>query len=189
MDTYFENKEYKNIDVSKTKIKRGQYDRCRFINCNFEDMHISNFEFVEVEFIECNFSNAFIKNTAFKEVYFTQCKLIGLKFHECDPFLLQFSFNKCQLNFSSFFQLKIPSTQFINCNLQEVDFTETILTKSVFDHCDLRGAIFDASNLEKSDFRTAFNYSINPENNKLKGGMYRKENIAGLLNKYKIIIE
>ena len=73
--------------------------------------------------------------------------------------------------------------------MQEVDFTETILTKSVFDHCDLRGAIFETSNLEKSDFRTAFNYSINPENNKLKGGKYRKENITGLLNKYKIVIE
>ena len=88
-----------------------------------------------------------------------------------------------------FFQLKIPSTQFISCNLQELDFTETILTTSVFDCCDLKGAIFDASNLEKSDFRTTFNFTINPENNKLKGGKYRKENIYGLLNNYQIVIE
>jgi uncharacterized protein YjbI with pentapeptide repeats len=189
MDNYFENKEYKNIDFSVTKIHKGEYDHCRFINCNFENSHISKFEFVEVEFIDCNFSNANIKETAFKEVSFYKCKMIGLRFHECDPFLLQFSFKECQLSFSSFFQLKIPSTQFISCNLQEVDFTETILTTSVFDCCDLKGAIFDSSNLEKSDFRTAFNFTINPENNKLKGGKYRKENISGLLNNYKIVIE
>ena len=89
----------------------------------------------------------------------------------------------------AFFQLKIPSTQFISCNLQEEDFTETILTTSVFDCCDLKGAIFDSSNLEKSDFRITFNFTINPENNKLKGGKYRKENISGLLNNYQIVIE
>ena len=47
MDNYFENKEYKSIDFSVTKIHKGEYDHCRFINCNFENSHISKFEFVE----------------------------------------------------------------------------------------------------------------------------------------------
>ena len=41
-----ENKEYKSIDFSVTKIHKGEYDHCRFINCNFENSHISKFEFV-----------------------------------------------------------------------------------------------------------------------------------------------
>jgi hypothetical protein len=33
----------------------------------------------------------------------------------------------------------------------------------VFDHCDLARATFDHTMLEKADFRTAVNYSIDPE--------------------------
>ena len=115
--------------------------------------------------------------------------MIGVKFNECDPFLLQFSFKDCQLNFSSFYQLKIPNTKFNNCNLQEVDFTEAILISSVFDQCDFKRAIFDRTNLEKSDFRTAFNFNISPEDNRLKGAKFSKDNLFGLLSEYKIVVE
>ena len=115
--------------------------------------------------------------------------MIGVKFNECDSFLLQFSFKECQLNFSSFYQLKISNTKFINCNLQEVDFTETVLINSLFDNCDLKLAIFDRTNLEKSDFRTAFNFEINPVENTLKGAKFSKDNVVGLLSAYKVIVE
>jgi uncharacterized protein YjbI with pentapeptide repeats len=115
--------------------------------------------------------------------------MIGVKFNECDSFLLQFYFKECQLNFSSFYQLKVSNTQFVDCNLQEVDFTETVLINSVLDNCDLGSAIFENTNLEKSDFKTAFNFNINPEKNRLKGAKFSKENLYGLLSDYKIIIE
>jgi uncharacterized protein YjbI with pentapeptide repeats len=99
------------------------------------------------------------------------------------------SFKDCQLNFSSFYQLKIPKTTFTNCNLQEVDFTETIATSCLFDNTDLKGAIFEDTNLENSDFRTAFNFNINPEKNHLKQAKFSRENLYGLLSDYKIIIE
>ena len=191
IDNYFDSEVFTKIDFTnpKTKISKGEYDNCTFINCNFEGIHASNIQFVECEFIDCNFSNTIVKDTAFKDVNFANCKMIGVKFNECDPFLLQFSFKDCQLIFSSFYQLKIPNTKFVNCNLQEVDFTETVLTNSQFDNCDLKLAIFDRTNLEKSDFRTAFNFEINPEENKLKGGKFSISSIEGLLSKYKIIIE
>jgi hypothetical protein len=83
-------------------------------------------------------------------------------------------------------------TTFLNAprhNLQEEDFTETVLMSSVFDNCDLGSAIFENTNLEKSDFKTAFNFNINPEKNRLKGAKFSKENLYGLLSDYKIIIE
>ena len=188
-DTYFDSEEFTKIDYRKTKINKGEYDNCIFTNCNFENVHASNIQFVECEFIDCNFSNAIVDNTAFREVAFINCKMMGVKFNECDAFLLQFSFKDCQLSFSSFYQLKIPNTKFSNCNLQEVDFTEAVLTNSIFDNCDFNGAIFGETNLEKSDFRTAFNFNISPEKNRLKGGKFSKENIIGLLSEYKINIE
>jgi hypothetical protein len=43
--------------------------------------------------------------------------------------------------------------------------------------------------LEKADFRTAFNYSINPETNRIKKAKFSKEGLNGLLDKYDIEIE
>jgi hypothetical protein len=50
-------------------------------------------------------------------------------------------------------------------------------------------AIFSQTNLEKADFTTAFNYQIDPEQNRMKKARFSPEGIAGLLVKYKIVIE
>jgi fluoroquinolone resistance protein len=85
--------------------------------------------------------------------------------------------------------LVIKNTVFTNCNLQEVDFTETNLLSSTFDTCDLSKAIFENSNLEKVDFSTATNFTINPEINNVKKASFSKENIEGLLNHLQIVIK
>ena len=78
---------------------------------------------------------------------------------------------------------------FINCNLQETDFSEADLSGSVFDTCDMLRAIFDFTNLEKADFYSSFNYSINPEKNKLKRARFSKTEVIGLLDNYDLKIE
>jgi len=88
-------------------------------------------------------------------------------FENCSKLLFGADFENCILNLSSFHSLKLKSTIFKNCNLQEVDFSDTDLTSSIFDNCDLSGAVFRSTILEKVDFRTAYNYSINPENNRI----------------------
>jgi fluoroquinolone resistance protein len=72
--------------------------------------------------------------------------------------------------------------------LTEADFSESDLTAAVFDHCDLARATFDHTVLEKADFRTAVNYSIDPEKNKIKKARFSMAGIAGLLDKYDIDI-
>ena len=89
----------------------------------------------------------------------------------------------------TFYKTKIKKTSFKNSQLQETDFTEADLTNSVFDNCNLLQAIFDHTMLEKADFRTSFNYSIDPEINRIKQARFSISEIAGLLNKYDIHIE
>jgi hypothetical protein len=50
-------------------------------------------------------------------------------------------------------------------------------------------ANFEQTTLEKSDFRTSYNYSINPELNRIKKAKFSLNAIAGLLTKYDIVIE
>lgn len=189
METYFDEHTFKGIDYTKKTIVKGEYDNCTFINCNFSGIHASNIGFIECEFINCNFSNAIITNTAFKEVSFTDCKLLGLKFNECDPFLLAFSFKNCQLHVASFYQLNISNTKFEDCSLQEVDFTEANISKTIFDNCDLKNAVFDRTNLENANFITAFNFDINPTKNNMRKAIFSNNNIIGLLKSFDIRLE
>ena len=59
----------------------------------------------------------------------------------------------------------------------------------VFEKADLKGAIFLTTNLDKSDFRTAFNFNINPGINSLRNAKFSRNTLDGLLSNTKIIIE
>jgi len=72
---------------------------------------------------------------------------------------------------------------------KRADFTETDLTMAVFTNCDLMGATFVQTNLKKADFRTAKNYALDPELNRIKGATFSQYGLAGLLAKYDIVIE
>jgi uncharacterized protein YjbI with pentapeptide repeats len=73
--------------------------------------------------------------------------------------------------------------------LHEVDFVDADLSMALFDNCDLQGAIFENSLLEKTDFLTAKNYSINPEINRIRKAKFSIPEVVGLLSKYDIIIK
>ena len=101
-DAYFDSETYTKIDFSKTNIIKGEYDNCTVINCNFENIHTSNIQFVA---------------------------------------------------------------------------------------CDLKGAIFERTNLEKTNFKTAFNFTFELEKNRVKGAKFKRDSIDGLLFHYKIVLE
>jgi uncharacterized protein YjbI with pentapeptide repeats len=115
--------------------------------------------------------------------------MLGVHFDACQHLGLAFSFEGCQLTHSSFFKLKIKNTQFKNCILQEADFAEADLTNAVFSDSNLSGAIFDHTALEKSDFRGAYGYAIDPDINKIKKARFSLSGIPGLLTKYDIYID
>jgi uncharacterized protein YjbI with pentapeptide repeats len=98
------------------------------------------------------------------------------------------SFESCVLNLSSFYQIKGKKTKFAGCTLHEVDFTEADFSEASFDDCDLAGALFDQTNLSKSDFRSAFNYVIHPSINQIKRAKFSPDGLAGLLQGFGISI-
>ncbi|GAB6283323.1 MAG: hypothetical protein STSR0008_20850 [Ignavibacterium sp.] len=115
--------------------------------------------------------------------------MLGLHFDSCNKFGLSFSFENCILNHSTFYKTKIRKTIFKNTKLQEADFTECDLTDSLFDNCDLTRATFDNTVIEKADFRTSYNYSIDPEINRIKKAKFSIHGISGLLEKYDLEID
>jgi fluoroquinolone resistance protein len=103
-------------------------------------------------------------------------------------FCLRLNLITAILVYRRFFKLKIKKTKFKNSMLHEVDFTGTDLTEAVFDNCDLQRAVFVQTIIEKADFRTAYNYSIDLELNRIKNAKFSVGGINGLLDKYDIKI-
>ncbi len=178
------------IDFTLTPPEKGEYEQCTFINCDLSQADLSDTKFIDCTFSGCNLSLARFKNTTFfQSVQFRDCKMLGLRFDQCSRFGFAIAVEQCNLSSASFYQLKLGKIVFKNVQLHEADFTECDLSGAVFDHCDLAGATFEQTILEKADFRTAFNFSIDPATNRIKKARFSLAGLPGLLGRYDIEID
>lgn len=189
MENYIENTNFEKGNYSQIALTKGEYDNCRFVNCVFLDSDLSNVNFTECEFQDCDLSNVNLKHAVLNDVCFFNCKLLGLQFNNCNDFLFSVLFNGCNLNLASFYQVKAKSTKFTDCMLQKVDFTEADISSSLFSNCDFKSAIFDKTIVEKVDFRSSYNYVLDPENNNIKRAKFSMPEVLGLLSKYDIEVK
>jgi fluoroquinolone resistance protein len=150
---------------------------------------LGNVKFIECQFINCNLSLAKLGNTVFREVKFKDCKMLGLHFEKCSQFGLAFTVDSGNLSHCSFYETNLKKIILKNALLHEADFTGCDLTSAVFDNCDLKDATFSNTIIEKADFRTAFNYSIDPTINKIKKAKFSLTGVPGLLDRYDLEIE
>lgn len=186
---YFVDQQYKGVNWGVETLEMGEYESCVFSGCQFSNVNLSEIVFADCSFEGCDFSLANINGTAFRTVQFKNCKLMGLRFDECNTFGLTLTFENSLLNLSSFFKLSLRKTRFRSCQLKEVDFTQSNLGGAVFEGCDLLGAVFDQTNLEQTDFRSAIHYSIDPNHNKLAKAKFSLPGVLGLLDRFPIVIE
>lgn len=184
-----ENEAFNGEDYTASPLPAGDYEECTFTNCNFANSDLSEISFIDCTFDGCDLSNAKTRNTAFREVAFNTCKMLGRQFGQCNKFLFQVSFKQCQMNYCSFYQWDMKGTRFKDCALNEADFVEANLTHAVFAECDLWDAMFENTLLEGTDFRTATNFTIDPESNHMNGAKFSADNLGGLLRKYRLEID
>ena len=182
-ETFFQH----NFTESRNVI--GDYENCKFISCDLNTLDLSDVKFINCEFTECNLSNSKLINTSFQQVEFKNCKMIGFNLEVCNQFGLNVFFERCILNDSTFYQLPLQKSKFIECSLQNVDFSYTDLSHSYFNNCDCLNAIFDQTNLKQANLKTSYNFRINPNENQLKGAVFSKENIIGLVQHLGLKIE
>ena len=176
-------------ELEKYLRQSMQFEYCTFKNCDFTGRNPSGISFLECEFIDCDLSGVELVDTGFKEVKFKSCKLMGLRFDQCSQFLLAMNFDRCKLDFSSFYQVKLAGAQVVNCSCLECDFVEANFSQGSFEGSDLTKATFDQTNLEKTIFTNAINIELDPERNQIKGATFDRDQLPGLLSKYELNIQ
>jgi fluoroquinolone resistance protein len=188
MREYFENKSFETKIFALELLPEGDYEQCIFSRCDFTEVNLKNFTFIECKFIACNLSNAKVEAVSFRDVKFISSKLIGVDFSVSNPSMISLGFEDCILDYVSFARLTLKKIEFHNCSLIRTFFDDADLSSAKFIGCNLENAVFGKTNLEKADFSTSYNYIIDPENNKIKKAKFSVSGLPGLLMKYDILI-
>ncbi|MHA7831550.1 MAG: pentapeptide repeat-containing protein [Flagellimonas sp.] len=187
-ESFWLDREFTKQDYTQTKLPRGDYENCRFVDCLFSKGFLDNQNFVECTFEGCDFTNTNIAHTIFNDVTFEGCKIVGLQFETCNQLLISLKFIGCNLSIASFIGMHLPNIEFYNCKLHQTDFTDAHLKQAKFPNCDLENAIFENTNLEQADFTSAINFNIDPSINQMKKTRFNKDELIGLLKKYDIVV-
>lgn len=183
LDQTFSDLSYDIEDLNFKEFERCVFDRCDLGRCVFLAV-----TFIDCVFNDCVFSGAKINYVALRTVTFNDCRIEDVNFAMCDKLIFDIAFNRCRLDFSKFYTLKIKGTVFTDCSLIAVDFMAADLTGVVFDRCDLYRAEFAKAIANKADFRTSHNYGIDPEKTKLRKARFSILQLKGLLAKHQISV-
>jgi uncharacterized protein YjbI with pentapeptide repeats len=184
---YFSEQHFQNLTPSD--VLSGEYDSCIFSNCNFATASFQQASFENCKFEDCDLSNIKVPKVNFQQVRFVRCKMLGIAFTAANHFLLELHLEHCVLDYCNFYTLPLKKSKFLQSRLREVDFSQANLSEASFQGSDLLGAVFDRTNLEKTDFRDAVNYRIAPELNSIKGARFDLAGLPGLLESYGIKVD
>lgn len=180
--------QYNDITYGVEDVNFKEFESCTFTNCDFSQCNFIAVTFIDCSFNNCNFNTSKINHVALRTVYFNNCKVKEVNFAMCDKLIFEIHFKDCILDFSKFYTLKLKGTTFTNCSLVAVDFMSADLTEVQFNNCDLYRAEFEKAIANKANFRSSYNYTIDPTKTKLKKAIFSLTTVKGLLHKHDIVV-
>ncbi|MES2485670.1 MAG: pentapeptide repeat-containing protein [Bacteroidota bacterium] len=187
--SYIIDKQYSGSMFLENELMYHDFERCTFDDCDFTACDFTGLAFIDCVFTGCEFAHAKINYVSFRDVQFTHCDFSSVNFAMVDSLLFKFGFKDCTLDYAKFYTLKLKNTLFENCSIVAADFMEADITGVVFNNCNLHKSVFMDTIANKTDFSTSYNFTIDPEKNKLKKAVFSQTGLAGLLTKYELIVK
>jgi fluoroquinolone resistance protein len=185
----FDKQEFKGISSQGENILRKEFSNCVFKSCNFNECAFKNSLFIDCVFTCCNLSNIKVDNCSFRGVVFDDCKLTNVSFAVINPFLLNWAFKKCKIEFCNFGGLKMKHSAFIESVVRGTDFINVDLEGADFAFSDLQNSKFHNAVLENANFVGARNYYIDPTSNRMKKAKFSAPEVLALLAGFDINVE
>lgn len=179
--------ELQHIDFTKENLE-ASYTACTFTGCRFTGADLSSILFEECTFVECDLSNAKVLDAGFQEVIFERCKVMGVLFETAKAFLFSIEARDTLFNHASFFGVDLQNSSFSKCTFEQADFTNAKCEGVHFKECSLHLARFEYTALQRADFTSARDFSIDPNVNQVKGTRFANDNLSGLLDAHPIEI-
>ncbi len=173
------------FDKSEVLFESNEFQSCIFKNCKFEGLSLRGAKLFDCKFINCNLSNTALTNSIWSNNEFTDCKLIGVNWSAVKK-ISEMTFSKCQLNYSSFQNLKSPYIKVLDSNCISVDFSDCDLNHCDFTGSDLTECFFSNCNLKYGKFVNVISHSIDLSLNSLKNACFDLQASTYLLEKYGI---
>jgi uncharacterized protein YjbI with pentapeptide repeats len=170
-------------------LRLDEISNKQFYWIDFSAYDFSWKKFNDCAFEKCNLSNIAVKNTSFNNISFVNSKIMWCKFVDLNHFLSNFNFKDCNISLSSFYWLNLKNVYFEDSEIKETDFTNANLEGSKILYSDLEKSIFLNTNLKKTDLTGTYNFSINPNLNKLEKTKFSREYSIWLLQYFDIILD
>ncbi len=183
-----QNKSFYGIVNAGSELGSRQFFNCTFKNCQFRECDLGSCEFIDCQFTGCDLSLVIVNSSGFRNVLFNDCKIIHVDFSNCTSPLFSFEFTNCILDHANFNGARVALTEFSDCSLNAADFREADLSGALFENCDLMHARFGNTILEGADFRSAINFEIDPNRNRIRNALFSDRNVRGLLSGFNIDI-
>lgn len=192
-DNNYVNQTFTNLTLEKEHHDRLDFENCKFIQCKFVEAVFSHTRFTDCDFTSCDLSLAKFPGCKFSEVSFKNSKLIGINWTELNWPLIKLTsplyFYSCNLSHSSFYGLELSNLLIEECKAHDIDFRDANLSHASFAESDLLNSLFLHTNLNSANFTNAINYTIDPNENRIKRARFSFPDVLTLLNYFDIIIE
>jgi fluoroquinolone resistance protein len=179
--------DFENLHVKKEEFKsNASFSRCTFESCQFSHCKLTDIR--ECTFKNCSFTHIDWQGRV-SDVIFDECKIVGAAFYKCEQRFFSPQFKNSILLACNFSDMKLKRLSFAKCKVKECYFNQTQAQEANFKEADLEGTLFHHADLSRADFRGAINYSINPQNNVLKGALFSTPEALSLLSFFHIKID
>ncbi len=181
----YEGSQFEGLDCEEQELAGLEFEYCVFKNCNFREAFFNRCTFLDCRFVNSDLSLAKLGYSRFSEISFEDCKLLALNWtHVSWPSFVPravLSFHRCQLSNSTFYGLTLNELEMVECRVHDVDFREADLNSSNFAECDFASSSFSGTDLATANFAGAYNYTIDIQNNNVKGATFSRLEATSLL--------
>lgn len=188
MTTIFENQVFDAKNDLDHPFGDGEvFEKCQFLHFKLPEIAMNGARFIDCHFIHCDFSNSNWINCSLRDVRFEDSKLMGISWNATKSFS-HLHFDRCFLDYSSFSQMDLRMSNWLECEMKTLDFTESNLGGARLIHCNLQDTAFHRTNLEKADLSHSFNFHIDIKENRLKHATFSVEGGLALLEAAGILL-
>lgn len=181
----YEAQTFEDLDLRAEVLEDITFLDCIFEACQLTEASLKRSTFSGCTFRNCDLSMANVTDAEFTETLFEATLAVGVNWalsSESAYLGTDLNFEDCTLKYGVFMGLDLSKRRFVNCNLQEADFSGAKLVETDLKGSDLAGSLFRNCDLTKANFVGAKNYRINVRENKLKGAKFSIPEALGLLS-------